>query len=672
MQGVKGIKIQRNTFTDNTLLPLNNHCNGIEAYDASFKCTMLNDVFNKYNNLYYGIKALYTNPILAPTIKYDRFINCYRGIYISGNTGAIIYRTYMKMPHDNNQCYGLYLDNSTGYQVEYNGFLQMDNNIQGDIGLIVNNSHKQLNSIYLNTFTNFNYGILAQNDNRGSDNNTGLKIKCNTFSQNLHDIAVTRDGSSNYVGISNYQGYYDINIPSSPASNQFSFGDRSEEYFNDDVCLHFTYYYNTFIPTPYEPAKNLVPRDGHYTANTITLSNTGLRYTDMSCPPSVSEGDLIELYSIMDSAQTEVSSSAIQLRQLVDAGNTTALNSQVELSQPPQALQLRNELLGISPYLSDSVMISAITNEDALPPLMLKQVLVANPQSPKSERLMETLLNRNNPLPDYMITEIEAGKNLVSAKENLEAKIAYYYQEKELAYNEIMRRYKNDTVHNWASDSILALLGRTPTSWAKYYLTFDKLYLADYLTAGQLLNNIPLAINLDAEEQNNYNDYYDYMQVLIQLQQDSSNIYNLKERQRQTLNTLAWKGNNYANAYARNLLIMADSIPYNEPIILPDVPNKSLHKPNKPFNNKGTDMMLKVFPNPAKDYFTVEYKLSETAGSAVVEIVDLTGKKLRVLPIYDKQNQLIIETKELQTGIYYIRLLVNGATSNIQKISVNK
>jgi hypothetical protein len=37
-------------------------------------------------------------------------------------------------------------------------------------------------------------------------------------------------------------------------------------------------------------------------------------------------------------------------------------------------------------------MFTAITNEDALPPVMLKQVLVANPQSSKSETRMDNLL----------------------------------------------------------------------------------------------------------------------------------------------------------------------------------------------------------------------------------------------------------------------------------------
>jgi hypothetical protein len=87
---------------------------------------------------------------------------------------------------------------------------------------------------------------------------------------------------------------------------------------------------------------------------------------------------------------------------------------------------------------------------------------------------------------------------------------------------------------------------------------------------------------------------------------------------------------------------------------------------------KNNENILKVFPNPAQNYFTIEYKIDETANSAEIEMLDITGKKLRIIPLYDKQNQIVIETKEIQTGIYYIRLLIDGAACSTQKISIIK
>jgi len=91
----------------------------------------------------------------------------------------------------------------------------------------------------------------------------------------------------------------------------------------------------------------------------------------------------------------------------------------------------------------------------------------------------------------------------------------------------------------------------------------------------------------------------------------------------------------------------------------------------EPLQNKN-DNILKVFPNPAMNYFTIEYKITETAGSALIEIIDHTGRKLKLYTLYDKQNQIVIETKDIFTGIYYVRLLVDGTTTNTHKISIIK
>ena len=117
-------------------------------------------------------------------------------------------------------------------------------------------------------------------------------------------------------------------------------------------------------------------------------------------------------------------------------------------------------------------------------------------------------------------------------------------------------------------------------------------------------------------------------------------------------------------------MIIVDGIPYQEPIILPRYQLEKMKKPSKKIVLN--ENILKVYPNPAQNYFTVEYKLSETAGSAVIEMLDITGKILKQFKLYDKQNQILIETKDLLAGIYYIRLLTDGATSNIQKISILK
>lgn len=65
----------------------------------------------------------------------------------------------------------------------------------------------------------------------------------------------------------------------------------------------------------------------------------------------------------------------------------------------------------------------------------------ANPQAAKSQRIMEVLNDRINPLPQYMIDEINQGIFSVSSKEELESKLAYYKQERKLTLRKLLRMY---------------------------------------------------------------------------------------------------------------------------------------------------------------------------------------------------------------------------------------
>ena len=92
-------------------------------------------------------------------------------------------------------------------------------------------------------------------------------------------------------------------------------------------------------------------------------------------------------------------------------------------------------------------MKSAIQKENVLPNEMIRDILVANPQSAKSENVMNELYNRFIQMPEPMLEEILEGQDSLGSKEILEAKLLTRKIEKSETLNELVLHYKNDTVN---------------------------------------------------------------------------------------------------------------------------------------------------------------------------------------------------------------------------------
>ena len=77
---------------------------------------------------------------------------------------------------------------------------------------------------------------------------------------------------------------------------------------------------------------------------------------------------------------------------------------------------------------------------------------------------------------------------------------------------------------------------------------------------------------------------------------------------------------------------------------------------------------LKVFPNPAKDYFIIEFDNAEISKDAVLEITDMLGRKMQSIKI--NTNKIQINTKDFAKGLYHCYLINNGKIISKCKISI--
>jgi hypothetical protein len=286
----------------------------------------------------------------------------------------------------------------------------------------------------------------------------GLQILCCEFEDCDADILVPRSSNLTQWGIAPSQGANSQN-PEDMAGNLFDIHSETPNGDFDDINnegAHFTYYY------PLDSDDDDV-RPVDYTQSTVTLF--GIHFTpewlySTGCPPTQtgggggSESEMSE--SLMETRQMIDSTEQIYAM-LVDGGNTESLYDEVYSSASPQTMQVYNELMGKSPYLSDTVVGAAIEKEDVIPGAMLRDIMVANPHTAKSDNLLQKVDSRFDPLPDYMKAQILAGRSLVSLKEEMESNLARYHLQKSRLINGLIHHYLKADLPG-GNDSVINLL----------------------------------------------------------------------------------------------------------------------------------------------------------------------------------------------------------------------
>jgi hypothetical protein len=640
-------------------------------------CPESETVTNEFSGLDYGI---YYGGWLLPTdfcnIEDSKFENNYHGVFVSSSTSALIARNTFKVKDilpNNTLCnYGAYLQSCYDFGFEGNKFEGENNTNIPNSGLHVNNSLTTMNTIYNNTFDLFDCATSAIGNNSSLSTNpkkSGLKIKCNDYTNSiLNDVNISPSGSS----ISAYQGYLGSN--DAPAGNTFTTelnNQNSNGKFpinNDQGCGFFTYYYHKFNATNKYINPDIPPLSSTSNYNKEEV-NGAIYDKQLSCPAKIlAPQSPNALQSKITVAQQQLNSAKLMYTIYKDGGNTPALKDAVNLSYPWEAFELYNNLISKSPYLSDEVLIDAIKREDVLPALMLKYILLANPQAVKSREVMEALYRRNNPLPEAWIDELKQGAEIVSPLEQLQAQVSYYAQERQFAYSQLKNIYVTDTSGIYTIDSLITLLVNNNEAISDYELASIYLYQGDSTSFSSIMENIPDKYEYNEKEIDYHNDYVVFFDIMKFLIENNMDFGKLKTEHVDVLNSLYENNRSFASTYALSILMIINpEFEYIEPIYLPV--ELKMGKPYKKEKLEDNNL-LKVFPNPATDYFIVEYNITDAVKGASLEIVDMMNRKLESITISTAKGQTMIKTSDLAKGLYHCYLTNNGKIISQTKITV--
>lgn len=219
-------------------------------------------------------------------------------------------------------------------------------------------------------------------------------------------------------------------------------------------------------------------------------------------------------------------------------------------------------------------MESASEKEDVLTNPLLRDVLVANPQSAKSEDVLVLVENRTQPMPEYMKQQILNGQTIVGQKEQLEAALQNAKSEYANAINYTMFNYLMDTTIN-PLDSIKPLLFNSKNIESHYQLAGIYLEENDFANMNLVLNSIPAKFNLSDNEQLELSDVTSYYNMLATVYSEGRTIVDINTTEKQMIWDWYDNQSNVISVWSRNILVYLDELNYDLEVILPDNENKS-------------------------------------------------------------------------------------------------
>lgn len=645
MWDVRGVEFTDCDFT-NTSTTVSNEEHAIYTIDAAYS-VISGSTFNGFEG---GVYATNSNTTNSFTIDDANFTDNALGIYAGSVDNIVATNNTMTVGHHRTVSFnhGVYLINSTGYQVEANDFNGDDILFGGrdPVGVLCYNTGDDYNKIYRNDYTGFLYGNRAIGDNRNNTTHTGLEFICNTNSNNTYiDFLVSIDvsQSSSLSGIKTHQG-----SSNESAGNTFSLrSSPTGSDFNNGSNWGIIYWYDNGTTKQPLNTVNIAPS---LTSNAHTCAS------ELAMMMAL-QGGIGTYENIFAQHQPAYDSKMASYRSLLDGGDTDKLEEEIRSSRKNEAAQINQKLLELSPWLSVNTLQAAIENQDLFSKDELILILSNNPDALRNQLLLNNLktvltTEQIDNLKDQVFSQI-------TQRTRLESEIGEHFAHMQTAVNNIIRYYLSQneieftSVRRWLEEkrSVNAAYARVE-SWLQEQKPDEAL---------KELNSIPKDFDLIEKQLAEYREYESLTILKVNAMKEGRTIADFTKSEVASLVEIADNEIGRAGVQAKGILNFFYGYEY-EPrkfqASAEGMEKGSLLKSDLASERESIEESpIHIFPNPTKGEITFNYDFDRNLSEGVLQIVDLNGKVIQIFSIEQSDGKIQWDTSNLEPGIYLYRLM---------------
>jgi hypothetical protein len=677
---VNGVSIEGCTFKTD-LPPIAgkkpNYSKGIEAFDASFICTVSGATRNSFSNLQYGIlNGSYNgscdpqqyNTLNAPIAKIDRsdFVNCMRGIQLDGT----IFTNINRCTFDITDTYGHDLYNTVDYQdynmIHYGTLANVPVGIYTNASLAYNIKDNEFNSdlSYPNNWV-VNYGMVNSNSSAFVSAQTQKNTYTNHFvHQQFEQSNLMLQSNCNQHSYTLYNDHYFWSVFDQLAHQGICDPNNIQwsvtNVFNNDVVgnnwrdIHLDW--NSSNAFNYNANPNYLP----LYFNTVNVNEcfiTGDDYADV-CPPNI--------YPRVIGSQLSSYKSLLQsyngLKKLIDNDSTEALLAYIDENQLGEIKNLPDSIKNL---LSDETLLALI---DRLPPANwndFETILLNN--SPLNLRLLE-IINGSSDIPNPVKQSINNAQVGISARSIIDKQLLGLEIEKGIALNELISSY----IDTGMVDSAMNLLAADHSIGAKMLglvLDPNNYYGNNYNSD---LNHDLALLMRTATDTISVEQLEDFISYFSNSANGITHTNNLSSSNLINLNNLA-NVNSIDGIYALVALSASNKATYGynpKPINIVNGYRESppeIAEPNANLTINKNVFDFKMQPNPANDIVKL---LFDDVLATKFEIMDLTGNLLFSSSI--QGNTIEVSLSNFANGFYLVKAYNSVYGARVKQLIIVK
>jgi hypothetical protein len=648
----------------------------VKDYCDDINCS--NPIHCEFTNLEYGIKAQSSDFISTFELRNAVFTGNYCGVssegslvgpFIRGNTFMVNDLPYNS---DGTEVVGLNLDQTSGFHVQENYFESLSQE-PGPmvIGIALESTtnfgaapedvqEAASNMIRRNWFDGLDIGINAEGPNAIGDisnpqESYGLEFRCNKFGQISNNCERAFSLFSD-TEVQQSQGTFAPNLNAGNIFlNDFCDGDNNWEHWDNDASSEIAnYYYGSNFEIIFtkpvcsvEDYSNPTEGTGAYVENvTCPEEPFGIGVSNKPSP-QIKEELMVKKNALVETQDI--------FHGLLDGGDMVYLKSLI-LNPLSESASIRNELLQISPNISDEIWQSCFDRNPAMNPWHLVQVLLD--ASPLRATVVRMLLDSDMPKP--LIAMVSNGQfEGITSKEIFESDLASLAQDAATLRQDLLRSYlltEDDelTESTTAMDDFLEENGTISDLYLRAGL---KLKLNDLTGTQQVLtggsNIIPTK--------------YHYRPLAIVLESKQLGQYpNFSPVHLQELESLATDEHQIGAAQARAVLAMVKEETY--PIDI-DTRQLSLRSSRVKLEHK-VESIFSVQPNPANDHLWITYPAIDEDTPILITATDMMGRVILSRQYNSPKGLIELNTSQWDPGLFILEFRLGQSILGTEKIEI--